>query len=159
MPLWRAPGSVCAKTRMTSAWQPFEIQNLLPFSTQPPSLRTAVSSIAAGSDPTFGSERAKAPIVFAAKRSGSQRFRCSSVPNCVDRRADQRELHRERRREHGRAGAADRLAEQHVGDVVDAARRRTPPGTGPPSRPLSASLRMISSGNDLVVGALADVRA
>ncbi len=83
IPLARFAASVWAKTTMVSAWQPLEIQNLLPESTQPPSLRTAESSMPAGSEPALGSDRAKAPIFLAAKRSGSQRARCSSVPKTL----------------------------------------------------------------------------
>ena len=131
---------------MRSACEPFEIQNLLPLSTQSSPSRCAVSSIAAGSDPTFGSVSAKAPTFFAEKRSGNHRWRCSSLPklqtavptseSCTVSAAVNTD------------GLAPPIASHS--STYETLSMPAPPcssGKGPARRPFSASLRMISSGN------------
>ena len=74
------PSSVCAQTMAMSARLPLVIHILEPLITQsPPSLRAWVFMLA-GSEPPCGSVRPKQPITLPAAMSGSQRWRCSSLP-------------------------------------------------------------------------------
>jgi len=72
---------VRAMTTSSSATVPFVHQSFSPFrmNAWPSSVGTALVSMAAGSEPTFASVRAKAEIAPFARR-GKYRFFCSSVP-------------------------------------------------------------------------------
>jgi hypothetical protein len=75
---------VRAITTSRSAMVPLVHHSFSPLSTQcwPSAESSAVVSIAAGSDPTFGSVSANADTAPLARR-GKNRFFCSSVPNSL----------------------------------------------------------------------------
>ena len=74
-------GSVRAKTRNVPAWLPFVIHCLAPLSLQPSPSGTALVRSAPASDPEPGSVSANAPSTRPVASSGTNRRRCSSVPN------------------------------------------------------------------------------
>ena len=79
-----ARGSVRAKTRNVPAWLPFVIHCFAPL--EPPAVvrrRTAVERRAPASEPESGSVSANAPSMRPAASSGTNRCRCSSVPNAT----------------------------------------------------------------------------
>ncbi len=79
---WRGPsGSVTACTTQTSPTVPWVVKVLAPLRIQPPSTLTARERVPAASEPASGSVRLQAPILAPVARSGSQRRRCSSLPN------------------------------------------------------------------------------
>ena len=61
--------------------EPFVIHCFVPAMCQPPSLRVAVVTSAPASDPAPGSVSANAPIVSPRASGGTNRARCSSLPN------------------------------------------------------------------------------
>ena len=73
--------SVRAKTRNVPAWLPFVIHCLAPLSLQPSPSGTALVRSAPASDPEPGSVSANAPSTRPVASSGTNRRRCSSVPN------------------------------------------------------------------------------
>ena len=62
---------------------PLEIQVLMPSRRKPPGTSRAVMPIAATSDPASGSDSAKPVRCLPPRGPGSQRARCSGVPNKV----------------------------------------------------------------------------
>ena len=75
-------GSVCAKTRATSATFPIEIHILFPLMVQPESVFLARVRRLAASDPVSGSVSAKQPSASPEQSLGSHSCFCSSVPHC-----------------------------------------------------------------------------
>ncbi len=73
-------GSVMAKTIATAARDAFEMNCLLPSSTQRPSLSTARVRRLLASEPACGSVRQNEPIMRPEASPRSQRSRCASVP-------------------------------------------------------------------------------
>ena len=112
-----------------------------PVIDQPPSIFFARVLLVGGVGAGVGLGEAEAAERLAASRaSAATACFCSSVPQLDDRRADERGLHRDDRAHRGVA-AADLLDDQPVGEVVEAARRRTRAGRSRRGSPCRRSSR------------------